>query len=902
MKRQTPPRFYPFRRRFIRLLIYGLASLFSWLAVCGAFPRAIALPSQSAFFSLVADPLALAQTSLAQAPTADPETLATQGRRLYEAGDYAAAARLWRQVAELFAVEGRRQQQASSLANIAHAYEQLGRWEEAEAALEESLAILDQDSSTDEGFLFVSGQVWAAWGSLELARSEVLEAIEAFEKSEKFYQNAADAEGVLRSQINQARAMQAGGHYRRALRRLEEIAPPLEERPPTSLVASGLKTLGDLHRILGDFSTAESALCHSLRMAEHLGDAQAIATAWMGLANVANAEGQQEHYVGGPNRFHCALANVANAEGQQELVLQLYQKVVAQKPTVALTLQAQAAQLRLLLEDEQTHQAQGILEQLKQGIAALPSGRLRIYAYINAGSALTHTHLPIYLDTAVDFLSTALREARLSGDIRGESYALGDLGRLYKAKEQLAEAKELTERALATAQNANAPEVSYQWNAQLGELYQQEGNTEKAIFNYTAAVKALESLRDDLVAINDDVRFNFRESIEPIYRNLVDLLTDKTVSSQADLKEAQRVIESLQLAELENFFREACLAPSEGIDQMIDRSGMTTAVFHTIVLKDRVEVILKLPQQPLRHYSTLVSKTDLQSVDSLRKDLELPYTLKSVQENAAKLYDWLIKPVESQLSELGIETLVFVLDGSLRNIPMGLLYDGERYLIEKYAVAIAPGLRLVDPQVLTSQSLSVILAGLSEARAPFPPLQFVEKEVNQLQAILDSKVLLNQSFTQDALEALLKDISFPMVHLATHGQFSSNLHDTFILAWDGPIPLEDLNRILRTSGQTREPIELLVLSACETATGDVRAALGLAGVAVRAGARSTIASLWSLDDETTAILMDHFYAALKTPNTTRAQALREAQLSLFGSPRYRHPRYWAPYVLIGNWL
>lgn len=101
--------------------------------------------------------------------------------------------------------------------------------------------------------------------------------------------------------------------------------------------------------------------------------------------------------------------------------------------------------------------------------------------------------------------------------------------------------------------------------------------------------------------------------------------------------------------------------------------------------------------------------------------------------------------------------------------------------------------------------------------------------------------------------------------------------------------------------QNRRPIEILILSACQTAAGDKRAALGLAGVAVRSGARSTIATLWSVQDNSTAELITHFYAALKQPGITRAEALRQAQLSLLRSLDYQHPYYWAPFVLVGNW-
>ncbi len=145
--------------------------------------------------------------------------------------------------------------------------------------------------------------------------------------------------------------------------------------------------------------------------------------------------------------------------------------------------------------------------------------------------------------------------------------------------------------------------------------------------------------------------------------------------------------------------------------------------------------------------------------------------------------------------------------------------------------------------------------------------------------------------------------SFPVVHLATHGQFSSKADETFILTWDGRINVNQLDTLLRIR-ETESPnaIELLVLSACQTAAGDKRAALGLAGIAVRAGARSTLASLWNVDDKSTAELMSQFYRELTSQKLTKAEALRQAQLALLNNPKYQHPLFWAAYVLVGNWL
>jgi CHAT domain-containing protein len=139
--------------------------------------------------------------------------------------------------------------------------------------------------------------------------------------------------------------------------------------------------------------------------------------------------------------------------------------------------------------------------------------------------------------------------------------------------------------------------------------------------------------------------------------------------------------------------------------------------------------------------------------------------------------------------------------------------------------------------------------------------------------------------------------------LATHGQFSSDASETFVLAWDKPINLNELSELLRSREQLNPAaIELLVLSACQTATGDQRAALGLAGVAVRAGARSTLASLWNLNDESAALLTSLFYQELVKGTLNKAEALRQAQLALLRDRDYRHPVHWAPYVLVGNWL
>ncbi|HAG84355.1 MAG TPA: hypothetical protein DCL61_25170, partial [Cyanobacteria bacterium UBA12227] len=238
-------------------------------------------------------------------------------------------------------------------------------------------------------------------------------------------------------------------------------------------------------------------------------------------------------------------------------------------------------------------------------------------------------------------------------------------------------------------------------------------------------------------------------------------------------------------------------------------------VIYPIILPDRLEVIVSLPQQPLRHYSTALTQDQIESdLAKLRQNLTRRIS-SSYLDISQQVYNWLIRPVERDLSATNVETLVFVLDGSLRNIPMAALYDGEQFLIQKYAISVAPGLELLDPKPLGERKLQVLTAGLSDARQEFPPLPNVEIEIKEIESLVSTKVLFNQDFTKANIQNALSSVSFPVVHLATHGQFSSDPDRTFILAWDKPIKVNELKDLLRTRGEIRsEAIELLVLSAC----------------------------------------------------------------------------------------
>ena len=733
-------------------------------------------------------------------------------------------------------------------------------------------------------------------GREQLSEGRAQEALATWQEAEAAYRKAEDLQGIVGSQINQAGALQSLGLYRRALNRLTQVAEALANEPDSPLKAASMRSLGKALQRVGDRSRAMAVLQESLELARRLNYASDIAESLLDLGNAARAL------------------------RDPEAALNFYQQAASNAPSPTTKVQAQLNQLSLFIEYEQWSNALELLEPIESELNRLSPSRANTYARINFAESLMDLATmtlgsgqpnSIKLETsAAEQLAFAIREARSLQDRRSESSALGKLGKLYEKTGQESEALRLTEQALLLAQGINAPDIAYRWQSQLGRLLVKQSDFVNAIAAYSEAIASLESLRADLVAVNQDVRFSFRESVEPVYRQYVALLLQPALNSgqgtkgqvsQENLYQARQAIESLQLAELDNFFRDACLDVQP---VQIDQIDPSSAVIYPIILENRLEVIISLPGQALRHYSTAVGQSEVENkLFQLRQSLTPLASNKQRLQLSQEVYNWLIQPVETELTNSDIETLVFVPDGSFRNLPLSVLYDGDRYLIEKYGIAVTPGLQLLNPQPLAESQLQALTAGLSEAREGFSALPAVEFELNQIESEMPARVILNRDFTKTGLKSSLEATPFPVVHLATHGQFSSNAEETFILAWDGRIDVKELNELLRGASEREgSPIELLVFSACQTAIGDKRAALGLAGVAVRSGARSTLATLWSVRDRATAILMAQFYRELGEPGLSKAEALRRAQLSLLQERRYKHPFYWAPFVLVGNWL
>ncbi|MEA5486169.1 MULTISPECIES: CHAT domain-containing protein [Pseudanabaena] len=317
-------------------------------------------------------------------------------------------------------------------------------------------------------------------------------------------------------------------------------------------------------------------------------------------------------------------------------------------------------------------------------------------------------------------------------------------------------------------------------------------------------------------------------------------------------------------------------------------------------------------------YNTTTEEVDRVIIDfrnNLRDTSSEDFLTQSQQ-----LYDWVVRPMESELEKAQVKTLVFVMNGNLRVVPPAAFHDGKRYLIEKYAVTTIPSWQLTEPnRPDRSQTPQILAMGLSESIEGLSPLPAAKIEVETISSrVLVGKNFMNSAFTKDNLRSQTSSQNFGIIHLATHAKFvKQSQEESFIQFWGDRLQMNQISKMNLVT-------DLLTLSACETAVGQN---LGLAGLAVDSGAKSVLASLWTVSDAGTAPLMIRFYRGLPTA-PSKAIALQEAQLAFLrgevtiknnqilgikGFPNIpfqvdtrgvdlKHPYYWSSFALIGNWL
>ncbi len=535
--------------------------------------------------------------------------------------------------------------------------------------------------------------------------------------------------------------------------------------------------------------------------------------------------------------------------------------------------------------------------------------------------------------TAYQILDAARQLAEQQQNNRSLSYAKGLLGEVYERQQRYSEAQHLTQQAIFFAQAI--PDVLYLWEGQQARLLQAQGQLSAAAASYRQALEHLQPIRTRLFIGQRDTTELFAERIRPIYLGLADVLLQQAVQETTKvkttllkqarttqetankvtnefktkiLKQTRDNLELLKTMELQEYFKNECVVASGTENQataLEERLDQQTAVLYPIILPNRLELLFTTVSGTQQMIVPVDADILTTTVNEFRFNLQLNITSRFIKQ-AKQLYEWLIVPLEAELTQHRIQTLVVVPDGILRTIPFAALYNArdKKFLIHQLALAVTPGLNLTNPQPLNRTNLRISLNGLSAAVQGFAALPNVLKEINQIENIIPNHdVLLNQAFVLQKFNQQIEGTPYEIVHIASHGQFDSNPNNTFLLTYDDKLTMDKLQSLLSFSQTRKQPVALLTLSACQTAVGDERAALGLAGVAIKAGAESAIASLWFVDDESTSqLIVDLYRNLLNNPQWSRAKALQQAQQKLAATPAYQHPAYWSPFLLIGNWL
>ena len=758
----------------------------------------------------------------------------------------------------------------------------------------------------------VYAKVLNTQGNLRWRQGRLEDALTAWRVSAQSYAQARDESGVAIAQINQARALQALGLNHQAETVLRQVYQQVRQQPNPDLQATGYRRLGEVLRQVGDLKTARDLLQTSLSLATHPKNTSLI---FLELGNTERSMGDRLIAIG---RQSAAQPHLQAAQAAYQQAIDIDQP-----------LQAQLNLLSLLIATRRIPQAIQQLPAIEQTLAETPPSRTTINARINLAESLmqlaqtpqekiiSSAQTPTLIDASsvspvaiAHLLSTAIQQAQTLNDQQAESYGLGQLGALYEQAGQWKDAQSLTQQALLKLETLQVPEIRYRWEWQLGRLLQQQGDQGGAIRAYEAAVNSLQRVRNDLLNVNADIQFSFRDNVEPVYRQYVELLLSSGQTTQPQpqqLEQAIQTIDRLQLAELENYLG-CALTQVRSVDQV---QAPNTAIIYPIMLSNRLVIIAQMPgaSGPLiYHESRIPQATAEATLSTLQRNLSNPGRTPEVLKDAQTVYDWLIRPLEADLAQASIQTLAFVLDGSLRNIPMSVLHDGEQYLIEKgYAVAIAPRLQMFTPSSSDSP-LKVTVGGVGIPQVinetKFPPIAKLREELEDIAQYVEvSDLLVDEAFTTENIRQQLQTGEFSAIHWKTHGVFSSDPQETYIVAYKEQIIARELNDLIGLGSQDgARPLELLVLSACETAQGDNRAVLGLAGIAARTGTRSVLSTLWIAQDTPNTEFMARFYRVLTQSGVSKAEAVRQAQLALIQEYGYTTPYIWSNYVLIGNWL
>ena len=869
-------------------------------------------------------------------------------------GRYAEALAAYQEALTIVQDIGLKPSEVALRGNLGTVYAEQGRYDDAQAHYEASLTLAQAlERLPDQAFQF------SHLSDLATKRGNYPQALDYAEQALTIYRDIGVRIGERTALEQLGNVYRAQGNFADALARHEEALALAQTLGDQDDEAYALLALGKTYLQLGQYKQATQFYQAGLSTFRNIGSVIGEANALRFLGNVAIAQAQPAEALslyeqalaiyqnsGSVTGEHLTLidmgfaqrqlGNLAMAETTLEEALAIQQQIGAQAnegvtlvglalvrheqetPRVALNLLQEALALHQELGDRPNEAAtlsdigQLLVDQDQPELAiTFLKQSVNLYESIRGDLRALDTDLQAsYTDSVADTYRT-LADLLLSQNRILEAQRVLDLLKIQELDEYFQDVQRSAE---------TAPGVDFwQVETDLLALYQE-------VLEQTAELQALEAKSVDTLTDAEQQRLRDLQTVRDEAEGwFYDFLDDPTVVATVDQIRANSRGQNLEPENFPDLANNLRLLPQK------------TAALYPLILEDRLELVLVMPEGPPLRYPVAVSAQELnQGIVRFGQALKTPSS--NIEPLAQKLYGWLVEPLSEQLEQVGIEALIYAPDGALRYIPLAALHDGEQYLAERFSISHITAASLTDlnvpPRPQDRQLLAAACAdceftiNVGDTEFDFPDLPFTEVEVNTLaEQVPGVDILLNQEFNAAALQNLSR---YDVVHLATHAAFVAGSPDeSFIVFGSGEtINLRNIKR-----EWTLDNTELVVLSACETAVGstDLGTGIEILGLGYRleqAGAQATVASLWQVSDGGTQKLMQAFYAGLQQ-GMGKSEALQAAQQAMIrgefsameGSDRglgvvpneasdraapngnaLAHPYYWAPFILIGNGL
>ncbi len=858
----------------------------------------------------------------------EAKALRNLGEAYFSLSQYNKAIEYYQQALPILRAVQNRNEEAKALGNLGEAYRSLSQYTKAIEYYQQALPILRavQDRNGEASTL---NNLGIAYFSL----SQYNKAIEYYQQALPILRAMQDRNGEASTLNNLGSAYGSLSQYNKAVEYSQQALLIYQAVGDRSGEARALNNLGNAYGSLSQYKKEVEYYQQALLILRAVGDRNGEARA---LGNLGNAYFSLAQYTKAIEFFQQALP-----------IFRAVQDRNGEAKALGSLGSAYGSLSQYKKEVEYYQQALLIFREVgdRNGEASA-LGNLGI-AY---GSLSQYTK-------AIEFYQQALPIYRAVGDRNGEASALGNLGSAYNSLSQHNKAVEYSQQALPIYREVGDRAGEGKLLSNIGIFLENQKQPELAIAFYKQSVNVRETIRDGIRKLSREEQASYTQSVESSYRNLADLLL-----KQNRVMEAMQVLDLLKVQELQDYLKDIKgnqltaqglpLLPQEreivqafkqnpAISETVTSSAVTTlvaqlrqtaaaqnltlpaykdlqariqklgkniALFYPLILDDRLELVLFIPDRPPIRKTVNVKRAEFErEIGEFRKSLPDLSALPKIRKSAQQLYTWLVQPIDAELKAAKVQTIVYAPDGQMRYVPLAALHDGTQWLTERYQINYLMALALTPIDAPDTRSPSAFTGALTQGKTitvagntySFGSLAYTQAEVNQIaKTIPNTKSLIDQPFNRKNLVAQMPQAS--IVHLATHAKFGGTPEESFIVLGDG-----DVVTLREIEAWKLPNVSLFVLSACETGLGGKLGngleILGFGYQMQRTGSRAAIASLWSVDDGGTSVLMSQFYAALQKGNS-KTEALHQAQIELINSGNYRHPLYWAPFILIGNGL